>query len=48
MKYFCPNFMKMVEKSCLAQQVTEKIAIEVNTKIRFGKKCKNLQVFLFN
>ena len=36
------NFMKMVNKSCLAQQMTEKISVEV------GQKCKNLQVFLFN
>ena len=48
MKDFCLNFMKMVHKSCLAQQMTEKIAIEVDTKIRFGKKCKNLQIFLSN
>ena len=48
MKDFCLNFMKMVNKSCLAQQMTEKIAVEVDAKIRFGKKCKNLQVFLFN
>ena len=46
MKDFCLNFMKMVHKSCLAQQMTEKIAIEVDTKICFEKKCKNLQVFL--
>ena len=35
----------MVNKSCLAQQMTEKIAVEVDAKNRFGKKCKNLQVF---
>ena len=40
--------MKIVNKSCLAQQMTEKIAVEVDAKIGFGKKCKNQQVFLFN
>ena len=40
--------MKMVNKSCLAQQITGKIAVEVDAKICFGKKCKNLQVSLFN
>ena len=45
MKDFCLNFMKIVNKSCLAQQMTEKIAVEVDAKNRFGKKCKNLQVF---
>ena len=40
--------MKMVNKSCLAQQITEKIAVEVDTKICFWKKCKNLLVFLFD
>ena len=44
-KDFCLNFMKMVNKSCLAQQMTEKIAVEVDAKNRFWKKCKNLQVF---
>ena len=39
MKEYCLNFMKMVTKSCLAQQMTEKIAVEVDAKIRFGKKC---------
>ena len=48
MKDFCLNFMKMVNKSCLAQQMIEKITDEVDAKIRFGKKCKNQQVFLFN
>ena len=48
MKDFCLNFMKMVNKNCLAKQMTEKIAVEVDAKIRFGKKCKNLQVFSFN
>ena len=45
---FCLNFMKMVNKSCLAQQMTEKIASEVDAKICFGKKCKNQQLSLFN
>ena len=40
--------MKMVNKSCLVQQMTEKIAFEVDTKIFFGKKSKNLQISLFN
>ena len=40
--------MKMVNKSCLAQKMAEKIAVEVDAKICFGKKCKNLQVFLLN
>ena len=40
--------MKMVNKSSLAQQMTEKIAVEVDGKINFMKKCKNLQVSLFN
>ena len=48
MKEYCLNFMKMVTKSCLAQQMTEKIAVEVDAKIRFGKKCKNLQASLFH
>ncbi len=48
MKDFCLNFMKMVITSCLVQQMTEKFAVEIDGKIRFGKKCKNLQVFLFN
>ena len=48
MKEYCLNFMKMVTKSCLAQQMTQKIAVEVDAKIRFWKKCKNLQVSLFN
>ena len=37
MKDFCLNFMKMVNKSCLAQQMIEKITPEVDAKIRFGK-----------
>ena len=41
MKDFCLNIMKIVNKSCLAQQMTEKIAVEVDAKICFGKKCKN-------
>ena len=40
--------MKKVNKSYLAQQMTEKIAVEVDAKIRFGKKCKIMQVFLSN
>ena len=48
MKDFGPNSMKMVFKSCLVQQMTEKFAVEVDAKIHFGKKCKNLQVSLFN
>ena len=35
MKYFCLNFMKMVNKSCPVQQMTEKITLEVDAKIRF-------------
>ena len=48
MKDFCLNFMKIVNKSCLAQQMIEKITDEVDAKIHFGKKCKNLQVSLFD
>ena len=48
MKDLCLNFLKMVNKSCLAQQMTDKIAVEVDAKNCFGKKCKNLQVFLFH
>ena len=44
MKEFCLSFIKMVNKSCLAQPKTEKIAVEVDAKIRFGKKCKIMQV----
>ena len=40
--------MKMVNKRCLAQKMTEKIAVEADAKICFGKKCNNLQVFSFN
>ena len=40
--------MKMVNKSCLAQQMIEKITVEVDAKICFGKKYKNMQAFLFN
>ena len=40
--------MKIVTRSCLAQQMTEKIAVEVDAKICFGRKCKNLQASLFN
>ena len=35
-------------KICLVQQMTEKFAAEVDAKIRFGKKCKNLKVSIFN
>ena len=35
MKEYCLNLMKMVIKSCLAQQMTEKIAVEVDAKIDF-------------
>ena len=48
MKDFELNFMKIIIKSCLVQQMTEKFAVEVDAKIRFGKKYKNLQVFLFD
>ena len=40
--------MKIRNKSCQAELITEKIAVEVDAKIGFGKKCKNQQVFLFN
>ena len=40
--------MKMAIKSCLVQQMTEKFAVEVDAKIRFGKKCKNLEVLLLS
>ena len=40
--------MKMVIKPCLVEQMTEKFGVEVDAKISFGKKCKNMQVFLFN
>ena len=42
MKDYCLNFLKMVTKTCLVQQMTEKFGVEVNAKIRFWKKCKNL------
>ena len=42
LKDFCLNFMKIVKKTCLAQQMTEKIAVEVDAKTCFGKKDKNL------
>ena len=29
--------MKMVNKSCLEQQITEEIVVEVYAKIHFGK-----------
>ena len=37
MKDLCLNFMKMVNKNCLVQQMIEKITLEVDAKIRFGK-----------
>ena len=40
MKDFCLNFIKMVNKSCLIQQITEKIAVKVDTKFVFGKSVK--------
>ena len=39
--------MKIVKKTCLAQQMTEKIAVEVDAKIYFGKKYKNQQKLVF-
>ena len=48
MKDFGLNFMKIVIKSCLVQQMTEKFAVEVDAKICCGKKCTNLQVSLYN
>ena len=48
MKDYELNFMKIIIKSCLVQQMTEKFAVEVDSKIRFGKKCTNLQVSLFH
>ena len=35
MKDFELNFMKIIIKSCLVQQMTEKITLEVDAKIRF-------------
>ena len=35
--------MKIVKKTCLAQQMAEKIAVEVDAEICFGKNCKNQQ-----
>ena len=35
MKDFCLNFMKMLNKSCLVQQITEIMAVEVDAKIHF-------------
>ena len=43
MKDFCLNFMKMANKSCLVQQMTEKITGEVDAKICFGKNCKKYE-----
>ena len=48
MKDFCLNFRKIVIKCCPLQQMNEKFAVEIDAKIRFGKKCKNLQASLFN
>ena len=33
--------MNIVKKTCLEQQMTKKIAVEVDAKICFGKKLKN-------
>ena len=33
--------MKIVKKTCLAQQMTEKIAVEIDEKNCFEKKCEN-------
>ena len=33
-----PEFYDYVNKSCLAQQMTEKIVVEFDTKICFGKE----------
>ena len=38
----------MVNKICLVQQRTEKIAAEVDAKICYWKMSKNLQISLFN
>ena len=46
-KFFCLNFMKIKNKSCLVQQMTEKIAVEVYAKIHLGKKCSNQQKYFF-
>ena len=40
--------MKSVKKNCLAQKMTEKIAVKVNVTICFGKKCKNLRKKIMN
>ncbi len=40
--------MKMIITICLVQQMTEKITVEVDAKICYGKKCQNQQVSLFN
>ena len=41
-------FLEGVTKTSLAQQMTEKFAVEFDARIRFEKKYKNLQVSLFN
>ena len=38
MKDYCLNFMRMVNKSCLVQQMIEKITLEVDAKIYFLTK----------
>ena len=40
--------MKLEIKSFLAQQISEKFVVNVDAQICFEKKCKNLQVSLFN
>ena len=46
MKEYCLNIMEMIIKSCLAQQMTEKISVEVDAKIRFKNKCKSASIFI--
>ena len=36
---FLSEFYENSKKTCLAQQMTEIIAVEVDAKIRFGRKC---------
>ena len=40
---FLSKFYENLNKSCLAQQMTEKIAVEVHAKKLCGKKCKICQ-----
>ena len=47
-KRFLSKLYEHSKKTCLEQQMTKKIAVEVDAKICFGKKCKNMQVYLFN